>query len=153
MLTIRRYQSADRDEVLHLHVMGLQRVGAYLGRGPWDDDIYAIEEAYLNNQGEFLVGLLAGRLVAMGAVRRTTVERAEVKRMRVHPDVQGRGYGQVILDALEQRARELGYTTLHLDTSVVQHVAQKLYLKNGYREVGREMHRGLECILFEKQLL
>ena len=56
---------------------------------------------------------------------------------------------------LEARARTLGYQTLHLDTSVVQLPAQKLYEKNGYREVGRDMygeHGQLEVILYEKQL-
>ena len=41
---------------------------------------------------------------------------------------------------------------LHLDTSVVQVAAQKLYMKNGFKETGREIHRGLECILFEKSI-
>jgi len=162
MLTIRCYTPADQAAVEYLHVFAIQRMGAYLGRGPWDDDIYAIEEHYLNNQGEFLIGECNGLLVAMGALKRTGPERAEIKRMRVHPDYQGRGYGQLILDELEARARALGYQTLHLDTSILQLPAQKLYEKNGFREVGRDKYQQevdrdtyqqLEVILYEKQLI
>ncbi len=39
MLEIRRYESSDYDEVWNLHVSGLQNVGAYLGNGPWDNDL------------------------------------------------------------------------------------------------------------------
>lgn len=153
MLTLRRYTSSDQEAVEHLHVFVIQQTGAYLGRGPWDDDIYAIEEAYLKKQGEFLVGECDGLVVAMGALRRTTPERAEIKRMRVLPDYQGRGYGQLILDELEARARALGYQVLHLDTSILQIPAQRLYEKNGFREVGRAFYRQLEVILYEKQLV
>jgi GNAT superfamily N-acetyltransferase len=90
--------------------------------------------------------------VAMGALHRTSPERAEIKRMRTHPDYQGRGFRQIILTELEARAHALGYKTLHLDTSIVQIPAQKLYEKNGYREVGRDNYQGLEVILYEKQL-
>jgi ribosomal protein S18 acetylase RimI-like enzyme len=152
MLEIRRYESSDYDDVWNLHVSGLQNVGAYLGNGPWDNDLHNIEDAYLHNRGEFLIGIYEGRIVAMGAFRKTTTELAEIKRMRVHTDFQGRGFGQMILDELETRALALGYTKLHLDTSVVQIVAQKLYMKNGFKETGREVHRGLECILFEKNI-
>ena len=152
MLEIRRYVSSDYEDVWNLHVSGLQNVGAYLGNGPWDNDLYNIEDAYLHNRGEFLIGIYEGRIVAMGAFRKTTTELAEIKRMRVHSDFQGRGFGQVILDELETRALALGYTKLHLDTSVVQIAAQKLYMKNGFKETGREVHRGLECILFEKSI-
>lgn len=153
MLTLRRYTSSDQEAVEHLHVFVIQQTGAYLGRGPWDDDIYAIEEAYLKKQGEFLIGECDGLVVAMGALRRTTPERAEIKRMRVLPDYQGRGYGQLILDELEARARALGYQVLHLDTSILQIPAQRLYEKNGFREVGRAFYRQLEVILYEKQLV
>jgi GNAT superfamily N-acetyltransferase len=153
MFTLRRYVPADREAVEHLHVFAIQQAGAYLGRGPWDDDVYAIEEVYLNNQGEFLIGAWDGIFVAMGALHRTTPERAEIKRMRVHPDYQGRGLGQIILNELETRARALGYRILHLDTSVVQIPAQKLYEKNGFREVGRDVYNNLEVILYEKQLV
>jgi len=45
MLEIRRYQAGDYDEVWDLHILGLQRVGAYLGDGPWDNDLRHIEDA------------------------------------------------------------------------------------------------------------
>ena len=161
MLTLRRYTADDQEVVEQLHVFALQQTGAYLGRGPWDDDVYAIEDVYLKNQGEFLIGECDGLFVAMGALKRTNSQRAEIKRMRVHPDYQGRGYGQFLLDELEVRARALGYQTLHLDTSTLQISAQKLYEKNGFREVGRATYRQeigkdtyqpLEVILYEKQL-
>jgi len=152
MFTLRRYTPADREAVEYLHVHAIQQAGAYLGRGPWDDDVYAIEETYLNNQGEFLIGEWYGIFVAMGALHRTSPERAEIKRMRVHPDYQGRGIGQIILSELEARALVLGYKTLHLDTSVVQIAAQKLYEKNGFHEVGRDTYNDLKVILYEKSL-
>ena len=152
MLIIRRYTPADQAAVEFLHVFAMQQVGAYLGRGPWDDDLYAIEEHYLNAHGEFLLGEIEGRLVTMGAFRRTSPIRAEIMRMRVHPDYQGQGFGQRILSELETRARTRGYTTLHLHTSTVQIAAQKLYEKHGFREVGRETYHGLQIILYEKEI-
>jgi ribosomal protein S18 acetylase RimI-like enzyme len=162
MFRLRRYRPADQQAVEHLHVFAIQQMGAYLGRGPWDDDVYAIEEVYLNNQGEFLIGEYDGVFVAMGALKRTDPERAEIKRMRIHPEYQRRGYGQLILDELEARARALGYRTLHLDTGAIQVPAQRLYEKNGYREVGRDQFKQitgedsyelLEVIFYEKQLI
>ena len=152
MFTLRRYQPSDMETVQHLHVYAIQQTGAYLGRGSWDDDVYNIETVYLDNYGEFLIGELDGIFVAMGALRRSSAERAEIKRMRVHPDYQGRGFGQLILDELIARALVIGYKTLHLDTSILQVAAQKLYEKNGFREVGRDNYSGLEVILYEKQL-
>jgi ribosomal protein S18 acetylase RimI-like enzyme len=162
MFTLRSYTSADQEAVEHLHVSAIQQTGAYLGRGPWDDDVYAIEEAYLKNGGEFLIGEFDGLFVAMGALKRTSPERAEIKRMRVSPEYQGRGYGQRMLEELEARARALGYQTLHLDTSILQIPAQKLYEKNGFHEVGRDtyqqevgkdIYQQLEVILYEKPLV
>jgi GNAT superfamily N-acetyltransferase len=153
MLQIRRYTSEDHGAVWNLHNIALWQVGAHAGNGPWDNDLHNIEEAYLNNGGEFLVGVLDGQIVAMGALKRISEEKAEVKRMRVHPDHQRRGFGQQILYALEARAKELGYRTLALDTAVIQTAAQQLYLKNGFQETGRTVLVGFDAILFEKQLL
>jgi GNAT superfamily N-acetyltransferase len=136
-LHIRRYEPGDKRAVRRLHDDALNEVGAHLGTGPWDEDLDDIEGVYLGSGGEFLVGILEGDVVAMGTIKRDSPDVAEVRRMRVRPDLQGRGYGQAMLDALHCRAAGLGYSTLHLDTTVQQRVARRLYLKNGYREVGR----------------
>jgi len=105
---------------------------------------------YLGSGGEFLVGILEGDVVAMGAIKRDSPDVAEVRRMRVRSDLQGRGYGQAMLDALHCRAAGLGYSTLHLDTTVQQRVARRLYLKNGYREVGRASIGPFDYIYYER---
>jgi GNAT superfamily N-acetyltransferase len=149
-LHIRRYESGDKRAVRRLHDDALNEVGAHLGTGPWDEDLDDIEGVYLGSGGEFLVGILEGDVVAMGAIKRDSPDVAEVRRMRVRSDLQGRGYGQAMLDALHRRAAGLGYSTLHLDTTVQQRVARRLYLKNGYREVGRGSIGPFDCIYYER---
>ena len=83
-LQIRRYQHADREQVLRLHKVALQAVDAY-SPGPWDDDLDDIDRNYLGTGGEFLVGVLDADVVAMGALRRIDQDTPELKRMRVSP--------------------------------------------------------------------
>ena len=150
-LHIRRYEPEDKRAVRRLHDEALNEVGAHLGSGPWDDDLDDIEGVYLDPGGEFLVGVLDGKIVAMGALMRISPQKAELKRMRVKPGLQGLGYGQILLDALHHRATELGYPTLRLDTTVQQRAAQHLYLKNGYREAGPGVIGPFDCIFYERR--
>lgn len=152
-LHIRQYQPNDHEAVWRLHAVALRAAGAHAGHGSWDDDLHQIEAVYLDRGGEFLVGVHHGQVVAMGALKKTSPERAEIKRMRVNPAVQRRGYGQAILAALERRAVELGYAELHLDTTARQEAAQELYIKNGYREVRRARMGRFEYIFYEKDNL
>jgi ribosomal protein S18 acetylase RimI-like enzyme len=150
-VSIRRYRPADREAVRKLHDEALNDVGAHLGRGPWDGDLDAIESVYLRAGGEFLVGALEGVIVAMGALRLDPDGRAWITRMRVSPRLQGRGIGQALLDKLHRRAAELGYETLHLDTTVQQTAAQRLYKKNGYRRTGQGTVGPFECLYYERK--
>lgn len=152
VLELRRFDDADADAVRELHQLALAEAGAHAGSGPWDEDLRSIRSSYLQDGGEFLVGWLDGRLVAVGALRHVTAAAAEIKRMRVHPWYQRRGFGSTILARLEERARQLGYSKLRLDTTVIQTAAQALYVREGYIEVGRGQLAGVEVIYFEKRL-
>ncbi len=152
-LRIRRYEASDKRAVRRLSDDALNEVGAHMGSGPWDKDLDEIEDAYLGSGGEFLVGILQGEVVAMGALRRVATDAAEIRRMRVRPGLQGHGFGQAMLDALHRRAVELGYSTLRLDTTVQQRVARHLYVKNGYREVGRGSIGPFWCVFYERSVV
>lgn len=151
-LSIRRYIPSDADAVWHLHNLALDAVGAHGGNGPWDDDMRRIGEEYLDSGGEFLVGELDGRIVAMGALRPTGDRRAEVKRMRVHPDHQRRGHGSAILSALEQRAGQLGFRQLHLETTTRQPAAQAFYESHGFRRSGTSRLGPFELVPYTKDI-
>jgi ribosomal protein S18 acetylase RimI-like enzyme len=150
VLEVRRYQDLDADAVWELHRSA--RDDVQLNSGPWDEDLRSIQAFYIDDGGEFLVGELEGRLVAMGALRHVTGSVAELRRVAVHPAFRRRGFARLLVDRLEQRARELGYHKLRLDTSVKQTAAHDLFLAGGYREVGRGQFGGIEVIYFEKQI-
>ncbi|REE95704.1 GNAT family N-acetyltransferase [Thermomonospora umbrina] len=178
-LVIRRYVPADHATVLELHRSGLARVGLRPGDGVYyEHDLFRIEEIYLRRGGEFVVGERAGEVVALGGLRRAdlipcgvtraegvpgvdedawmmrppTTGTAEMVRLRVRPDLQRRGYGSAIVRALELRAAELGYRTLHCDTTDLQVPAMELYRGFDWRETRREVIGGIVNVYFEKAL-
>jgi ribosomal protein S18 acetylase RimI-like enzyme len=149
VLGVRRLAAGDARAVRALDDATMSAAGAH-GRG--DEDLDSIAAAYLEDGGDFLVGICDGRLIAMGALRHVTDAVAELNRMRVHPAFQRRGFGRTILARLEHRAGDLGYRQLRLDTTVMQTAAQRLYQSAGYREVGRGQLAGAEVVYFEKAL-
>ena len=152
MLEIRRYQDIDNLAVWELHHLALGPTGAFFRDGKWDEDLSDIQNHYLNNGGEFLVGVLDNKIVCMGAFRKKSLTVAEIKRMRVLPDYQRRGFGQTILITLEAEASKMGYTELCLDTTTKQIAAQKLYENNGYIEVQRGKLSEFELIFYHKDI-
>lgn len=151
-LKIRRYRESDNKEVRDLHVIGLKQSMAYIG-GDWDKDLDNIGEIYLKN-GDFIVGEINNKIVAMGAFKKISDDRAEIKRVRVLPEYQKRGYGQAILDELERRAAKMGHKILQLDTTDRQLPAQKFFEKNGYIKTRTERleKHGLDMVYYEKKL-
>ncbi|MDC7242207.1 MAG: GNAT family N-acetyltransferase [Spirochaetales bacterium] len=59
----------------------------------------------------------------------------ELKRMYVRPDHRGKGLSRVILQDLEDRARELGGRRIILETGEMLKAAHSLYLSAGYRRI------------------
>lgn len=151
-ITIRQYNPSDKDTVWQLHELGHRQMNTWVESPDLDSDLHVIEETYLTNHGEFLVAEIAGRVVGMGALRKEDNTTAVVKRMRVHPDFQGKGIGSRLLDALIKRAPKLGYTRLTLDTLPSMKSAHRLYESRGFREFRREKTAKSEIIFYEKGL-
>lgn len=152
MFELRSFCDRDAEGVWQLHDAALEKAGAHGGRGPWEDDLRDIRSAYLDPGGEFLVGIIDGTFVAMGGLLRHSPQEAEIKRMRVHPDFQRRGFGRRVLETLEERARALGCRVVRLDTTEQQTAARQLYRGAGYRETGRRRTARFVFIDFSKTL-
>lgn len=154
---LRRYELGDADAVWDIHERARRDVGAYHEEYVHlSADLRQIPEVSLDAGGEFLVGELGATVVAMGALQPVgDVDHHDgsdgtgvVRRMRVDPDHQRRGYDSTILDALEARAVDLGFDRLVLDTTPRQEAARALYEGFGYREVERWPTQIGEMILY-----
>ncbi len=102
----------------------------------------------------FLIAYVGGRPVACGAFRPMDAVAAEVKRMFVEPDCRGRGLARRILNELEERARQAGYSVTRLETGVYQPEAIRLYERAGYRRIANYgVYAGNpDSVCFEKAL-
>ncbi|WP_168123518.1 GNAT family N-acetyltransferase [Paenibacillus sp. HB172176] len=152
MLKLRQYSTIDHDYVWRVHLLVISKAGVEPTHQHYHD-IFHIDEQYLQNGGDFLVGTdNDGQVIAIGGLKKLGEGKAEIKRLRVHPDYQKRGYGQLMLSRLEERATELGFTHIYLDALRNQEHAHKLFEKNGYARNGSSIIDGFDVLLFEKNL-
>jgi GNAT superfamily N-acetyltransferase len=107
----------------------------YVERYGGPDSTPVDPEEFAPPGGGFLVGYLGGVPVAMGGVRRHEQDAVEIKRMYVVPEVRGQGLSRVMLDALEDLARELGARRVVLETGEKQPEAMRLYETSGYQRI------------------
>jgi GNAT superfamily N-acetyltransferase len=102
--------------------------------------------------GAFLLICLDGEPVACGGLKRLDDETVEIKRMYVVPPSRGQGLSRVLLEALEERARDLGYARVRLDTGDRQPAAAALYEHAGYRRIPDYNGNRLARFWFERHL-
>lgn len=118
-------------------------IGAPLVRAQWSELMarYGVPDTTSDDlaadhleppDGAFLVAWDGDTAVGCGGVRRHDDTTGEIKRMYVAPEARGRGISRALLRALEDRACEIGYTRLVLETGTKQPEAIALYESEGY---------------------
>jgi len=151
LISIRRYQAQDNEAVKALHYAGLAQFGAK--EDPYyDSDLDDIEGIYINNNGDFLVGTDGDEIVAMGALKKISATRGEIKRIRVHRNCQRCGYARTFLLRLIELAGELGYTELCLDATTDNTPARRLFEKCGFVETHRGKVGIYDLVFYGKKL-
>jgi GNAT superfamily N-acetyltransferase len=102
--------------------------------------------------GAFVVLFEDGVPVAGGGVKRLDERACEIKRMYVVPEARGRGVARVLLAALEDEARRLGYAIARLDTGRHQPRAQRMYERAGYAPIANFNANPFASFWGEKEL-
>jgi GNAT superfamily N-acetyltransferase len=81
--------------------------------------------------GTFLAVFADDEPAGCGGVGRLDATTGELRRMYVLPEHRGKGLGRLILEALEDAARDLGYETMRLETGNEAPEAIGLYTSAG----------------------
>jgi GNAT superfamily N-acetyltransferase len=132
-MEVRRIPADSDDAVALREAMVSSVVRLYdADRGPGPS---ATDADFSPPGGAFVALYEDDRAVAGGGIKRLDDETCEIKRMYVIPECRGRGLSRVLLEALEDAARDLGYQRVRLDTGEHQHAALHLYPSAGYSEI------------------
>jgi len=147
-----RYRPEYREAIIELHHSAIGGLVTGIDQHDEEADLRDIEKVYFNDGGEFLVGLLEGRVIAMGGFQRVSDTSAELRRMRIQPDLQGQGYGTQLLRELERLALQSGIYTLSFETARARPLTLEFYHKHGYQETGHGFYGKVETVHFSKTL-
>lgn len=135
-LTIRSATDADRDQIEELVFGILKSYDLALDRDGTDKDLSDIEENYLARGGVFEVivneeGDIVGT-VGLYPLDETTIE---LRKMYFDRSIRGRGLGKLILAKMIEKARNLGYLCIYLETASVLKQAVHIYEGAGFKPV------------------
>ena len=109
-------------------------------------------EAMIRPRGSFLVALSDGLPLGCVGVKGNGSAVAEIKRLWVAPAARGLGLAKRLMAEAEAIARDLGVTTLRLDSNSALPEAAQLYRRSGWREIPRFNDDPYPDLFFEKTI-
>jgi ribosomal-protein-alanine N-acetyltransferase len=100
---------------------------------PWNralfaDSLHAGYSSWVLRQNAVLIG---------HAVLLSVMDESHLLVITIRPRWQGQGFGGRLLDHVADRARQAGATQLFLEVRASNRVAQTMYSRHGFEEIGR----------------
>jgi len=130
-MEIRETSILSEDAQSLIALLDLELSGEYAPEHTYTVDF----EPFHRDGGVFVVGYDAETAIACGALRAFSESEVELKRMYVADSHRGRGVSRQILEFLEEKARQLGFSRLLLETGDEQRAAISLYQSSGYQRI------------------
>jgi len=131
-MNIRPATNADAEAIKTVVFSVLREYGLSPDSSSTDKDLDAIEETYFQRDGYFGVVLESDRIVACVGLHRETVDTCELRKMYCLPGSRGKGLGKKLLEFALDKARELGFSRVTLETASALKEAISLYQQYGF---------------------
>lgn len=103
------------------------------------ESVHALEASALTAPGvSFWTITDGGEVLGCVAIKEIDTEHCELKSMRTDASARGRGLGALLLEHALGQARQRGYRRISLETGTEDFFepARRLYIKNGFHEIG-----------------
>ena len=132
-MNLRSATNSDRQAVVELIFNVLKEYGLKSDPSTTDRDILDIEKNYINKNGSFDLLLdNNNKIIATVGLYNIDNETCELRKMYMLKSERGKGYGKQLLEYALDKARELGYKKIILETASVLKEAVGLYEKYGF---------------------
>lgn len=119
----------------------------------FDDELASLPGCYAPPEGCILLATWEDRLAGCVALRKLDDSICEMKRLFTRPDFRGKKIGIALSEAIIDKAQQLGYERMRLDTleSMVQ--ARTLYKSLGFHEIEPYCYNPIEDAVFMELIL
>ncbi|MEW6196667.1 MAG: GNAT family N-acetyltransferase [Bacteroidota bacterium] len=131
---IRSATNKDRAIITDLIFNILREYGLKTDPEKTDSDLTDIEQNYFARNGIFdLLENENGKVIATVGIYKIDNETCELRKMYLLKEERGKGYGKLLLNHALQKAEELGYKKIILETASALKEAIALYEKHGFK--------------------
>ncbi len=108
----------------------------YLEIQKYDHEVENLEEKYGLPYGRLYVAYFENQIAGCIALRKLNDEQCEMKRLYVKPQFRNKGIAKNLVDKVIVDAKEIGYSSMLLDTLPFLTTAIEMYKKIGFYEIG-----------------
>jgi putative acetyltransferase len=138
-LKLRSATNADAAEVRALVFGILTDFGLEADVDGTDRDLFDIEANYLRRGGVFeVIENTQGSIVGTIGLYPLDDETIELRKMYFASEVRGSGLGQILLQKMIEKAKNLGYLRVYLETASVLKQAVHIYEKAGFMPIAEK---------------
>lgn len=137
-LNIRQANNSDSEKIKDLIFSVLEEYGLKSDSFNIDKDLDDIEEFYTHNGGYFGVVEENNSIAATVGLYNIDNNTCELRKMYTYPNQRGKGLGNMLMDFCLEKAGELGFNRIILETASPLKEAISLYKKYGFKEIKSE---------------
>jgi len=154
MVELIQVTEGDRlEQIRELFKEYVDWLGFDLGFQDFESEIRDLPGEYAPPEGYLLLAVSADEPVGCGALRKFEDDVCEMNRLYVRSDSRGKGIGRRLAVALLDRAREIGYKRMRLDTVPWMTEAIALYESLGFVEIEAYRYNPIEGAKYMELIL
>ena len=133
-MIIRPATNSDTQAITELVFDVLESYGLRPDPGETDIDLSDIKSHYFDKGGHFdVLEDAGGKIIGTVGIYAMKGHMCELRKMYLNPNHRGKGYGKMLLDHAIDKAKELGFTSMILETASALKEAISLYRKYGFK--------------------
>jgi len=136
------------EEVRQLFLEYAQSLDIDLCFQNFDSELETLPGKYSPPDGALILALADGRPAGCVALRKINEDTCEMKRLYVRNEYRGLGIGKQLISKVIEKARELNYGFMRLDTLATMKKAQELYKAFGFYDIEPYVYNPCEGVRY-----
>lgn len=114
----------------------------------FEEELANLPGVYVSPTGCLLLAVYKEQPVGCVGLRKLSDDVCEMKRLYVREQFRGLGIGRALVEAVIEKAREIDYIYMRLDTVPSMEAASTLYISVGFRKSGAYRYNPIEGAVF-----